>query len=221
METFFTIIIVAVPLIMAIVLHELGHGLVAYWCGDPTASQAGRLTLNPLKHMDPVGSFILPGLLILTTAPFLFGYAKPVPVNQNKLHHPRLQMIFVALAGPLVNFFLAFVSASLLIMNDPWFEGDPFLQELLVYSLRINVVLALFNLLPLFPLDGSHVIRNLIPVSILPERLFRAFGIIGIAIILLSPTWLSYIGINPSFLSHAIEVTTQTIFNLLNSLINH
>jgi Zn-dependent protease len=165
-----TIAVSLPPLLLALTLHELAHGYVALRFGDQTARWAGRLTLNPLKHLDPVGTFfILFGMI--TRAPVI-GWAKPVPVNPHNLHRPHTDMIWVALAGPAMNLALATASAfGLRWFPEPsWFARTPWalslavpLYEMLRASLWINVGLAIFNLLPVPPLDGSRVLSGLLP----------------------------------------------------------
>lgn len=170
--------ILAVPVLAAIVFHEVAHGAVAYALGDPTAARAGRLTLNPLPHIDPIGSIVLPGLLLLAplllgTRPFIFGYAKPVPVDFARLRHPRRDTILVALAGPGTNLVLAAISALALGLLPPG-QGIDVWQALRLMaraSIQINCVLAVFNLLPVPPLDGGRVLTALLPPS-----LAQAFG---------------------------------------------
>jgi Zn-dependent protease len=154
-----------VPLIIAIVFHEVAHGWVARLLGDPTAQEQRRLTLNPLRHVDPMGTIVVPGMLALASLP-TFGWAKPVPVNQRRLRNPRFGMMAVAAAGPLTNFVLAAVGAVLLGLLSRWnpqgAAGD-FLGLSLTYFVVINVSLALFNLLPIPPFDGSHIVEGLLP----------------------------------------------------------
>ena len=173
-----------VPLMAAVVLHEYAHGRVAYFFGDPTAKSLGRLTLNPLPHIDMYGSIIIPFMMFLMPGGFIFGWAKPVPIDTSKLHKPKRDMAFVAIAGPLMNLFLAVVSGLLLAL---FLYIDPTLGEnwppqpgvnpredmlgmllvplsaMMLFSVAINIVLFGFNLLPIPPLDGSRVLVSILP----------------------------------------------------------
>jgi len=152
-----------VPVILAVTFHEAAHGFVAYRFGDDTALLAGRVTFNPLKHIDPFGTVVLPALLLVTSG-FLFGYAKPVPVNFARLNHPRRDMVLVALAGPATNVLLAIASSLLFyaVGLTPRSVEDWFARNL-VNSLQINAVLCVFNMLPLPPLDGGRVAVGVLP----------------------------------------------------------
>lgn len=149
-----------IALMLAITFHEAAHGFIARMFGDYTATRQGRVTLNPLKHIDLFGTIILPGFMLLTSAPFLFGYAKPVPVNFDHLNPKRLGTILVAAAGPGMNFLLAWISALLLHIN---MGVDSLGNEILLNSVRFNIVLAIFNMLPIPPLDGGRVAVGLLP----------------------------------------------------------
>jgi Zn-dependent protease len=173
-ETIQNIAIWAVPVLVAIVFHEVAHGYVANYLGDPTAARMGRLTLNPLAHIDPFGTVLLPLLLIVAHSPFVFGYAKPVPVNFHNLRHPKRDMIWVALAGPLTNLALALGSAMVLKLllsydeplaaaSGPSIAIFSPLADMAKTSVIMNVVLAVFNLIPIPPLDGGRVLVGLLP----------------------------------------------------------
>lgn len=158
-----------VPLVIAIVFHEVAHGWVARALGDPTAAEMKRLSLNPLRHVDPIGTIVLPGFLALLKAPVL-GWAKPVPVNKWRLSNPRFGMMAVAAAGPGTNFVLAAIGAVLLgLLYQPYLGlAQPsglaaFAALNLQNFLLINIFLALFNLLPIPPFDGSHIVEGLLP----------------------------------------------------------
>ncbi len=167
------ILLWAGPVLIAVIFHEIAHGYVAYRLGDPTAAQAGRLTLNPIAHIDLFGTIIMPLLLIVSGAPFLFGYAKPVPVNFLNLHHPRRDMVLVALAGPGMNLLLAGLAALVLhlfLLPAAQTSTDGVAALGLIVAIRIlylfvlmNVGLAVFNMLPLPPLDGGRVATGLLP----------------------------------------------------------
>ena len=179
-EHIITILLTAVP---AIVLHEVAHGWAAFKLGDPTARNMGRLTLNPLKHVDPFGTVILPMMLYLpylmgwSKVPFVFGYAKPVPFNPARLGNPRRDIMLVRLAGPLVNLLLAFLCTRLALLL-----GQGFLVKPLVTAAMFNLALTFFNLIPIPPLDGSGIWY-----AVLPGRLLRLVvkldGMIGLVLV--------------------------------------
>ncbi|HLT03236.1 MAG TPA: site-2 protease family protein [Geminicoccaceae bacterium] len=152
------------PVILAITFHEAAHGWMAERCGDGTARMLGRVSFNPIRHVDPFGTLLLPALLLLLKAPFLFGYAKPVPVDFRRLRNPRRDMIWVALAGPGANVLLAF-AAALLLHPAAYAPAAvaPWLGENLANAIFFNVVLAVFNMLPLPPLDGGRVLTGILP----------------------------------------------------------
>lgn len=185
----YSVSIWAIPVLLAITLHEAAHGFAAWHLGDPTAKRLGRVSLNPFRHIDPFGTIMLPAMLLLVRAPFLFGWAKPVPVVFRNLRNPRRGMVLVSAAGPAANLLLAFLSALLLhavpLVPDgarEWF-GDTVRNSIL-----LNLVLAVFNMLPLPPLDGGRVAIGLLPTPLaLPLAKLERYGmaiLIGALILL-------------------------------------
>ena len=159
-----TILIYALPVLFAITVHEAAHGYAARHYGDHTAERLGRITLNPLKHIDPVGTIVMPLVLyIATSGAFLFGYAKPVPVNFGNLRNPKRDMVWVALAGPASNFFQAVFWKLLLIVLVVSGVQEPFFVEMAQGGILVNLVMWAFNLFPLPPLDGGRILVGLLP----------------------------------------------------------
>lgn len=190
----FTVSVWVIPVLVAVTFHEAAHGWVAWRLGDDTAYLLGRVTFNPFRHIDPFGTVLLPGLLLLVSGGrMMFGFAKPVPVNFSRLPHPRRDMILVAIAGPGSNMLLAIVSAALLHLL-PLLSGDVYqwVGHNLVNSARINMLLCVFNMLPIPPLDGGRVAVGLLPGPLARPlaRLERA----GILIILAGVFILPWIG---------------------------
>jgi Zn-dependent protease len=221
-----------VPLLAAVVLHEYAHGRVAYFFGDPTAKSLGRLTLNPLPHIDMYGSIIVPLIMFLIPGGFIFGWAKPVPIDTGKLHNPKRDMAFVAIAGPLMNLFLAVVSGLLLALFlyiDPTLRenwppqpgvaprGDLLgmvlvpLSAMMLFSVAINIVLFAFNLLPIPPLDGSRVLVSILPPkqAIALARLERHGMLVVLGLIMVN----SYIPILSMYIGSIRELFFQVFLS--------
>lgn len=180
------LLIIAPGMIAAITLHEASHGFVAWKLGDDTAYMMGRVTFNPLRHIDPMGTIILPALLVFTTG-FMFGYAKPVPVNYRRLRNPRRDMVLVAAAGPASNIVIALVSAiALRFIPEASTVTTAAITGIFVYSVFFNVMIGVFNMIPLPPLDGGRVAVGLLPYP-LAVRLARLerFGMIILLVALI------------------------------------
>nr|WP_249141601.1 site-2 protease family protein [Bradyrhizobium diazoefficiens] len=202
--SFYNISVWVLPLLLAITFHEAAHAFVAHRLGDNTASQLGRVSFNPLRHIDPFGTVILPAMLLFAHSPFLFGYAKPVPVNFRKLNNPRLDMVWVALAGPATNILLALASglAFHALPSEP-IDSARWIFDNLKNSLVINAVLAVFNMMPIPPLDGGRVAVGLLPRPLaLPLARLEPYGMmILIALLILLPLAGSQFGLNLDVIS--------------------
>jgi Zn-dependent protease len=203
------IIIYAPPVIFAITVHEAAHGYAAKYFGDRTAYQAGRISLNPLKHIDPFGTILLPAMTILLGG-ILFGWAKPVPVNFSRLRHPKKDMLWVAAAGPASNFVMALFWALVLklTMDSPSFMAEP-LSLMAKAGIGINIVLMVLNLLPLPPLDGGRIAVSLLPMHLArPFAQIERFGFIILLVLLFT-----------GVLSRILDPFINAVYLLINSLI--
>jgi Zn-dependent protease len=217
-STLYTVSIWVLPLVIAITFHEAAHAFVAHRLGDNTAFDLGRVSFNPLKHIDPFGTLLMPAILLMSHSPFLFGYAKPVPVNFRALHNPRIGMVWVALAGPATNIALALVAALALHAVDllpP--QAAQWTLDNLKNALVINVVLAIFNMLPIPPLDGGRVAVGLLPNALaVPLSRLEPYGmLILIGILIVLPLAGTRLGLNLDVISAILRTTTGYVIKIL------
>jgi len=203
------VVLQVVALLFAVSFHESAHGLVALLCGDPTAREQGRISLNPLKHLDPMGSVVVPALLALAGAP-VFGWAKPVPVDLSRTREPRTANLLVSAAGPVSNVILALASSLVVLaLDQPSGAHGGLLRSLVfalaLYSVLINVALAIFNLLPIPPLDGFGVLLSLLPRSLYPlAAALRRWGMLILLVVMMT-----------GMLSRILSPARQAIIHLL------
>ena len=229
-----------IPVVLAITLHEAAHGYAALALGDDTARLAGRLSLNPLRHVDRVGTILLPGFLLIFQlltfhrVLFMFGWAKPVPVSAGKFRNPRRGMAVVAAAGPAMNFFLAFLGALLMpLPSGPMPQGldpldvalsaHPIVAPFLFYFMLSNLVLGLFNLLPIPPLDGGRIAVGLLPLSLARRwaRLERAGILLVVLMVFLLPPLLREFGVDFDPFRDTLDAVIPWAFRLLFHITGH
>ncbi len=208
-----TIAVSILPLLFAIVIHEVAHGWAAYKLGDPTAKMLGRLTLNPIKHIDPIGTILVPGMLLLLGG-FIFGWAKPVPVTWQNLKKPRRDMALVAFAGPAANFLMAIfwglmVKLGMMLGNDMSWLGTP-LTLMGIVGITFNLILMVLNLLPILPLDGGRIVESLLPRTLSSKfSRLEPYGFFILLALIIS----GYLSV---ILGGPIQLFEQLIFTLLN-----
>jgi len=217
-STIYAVSVWVIPLVIAITFHEAAHGFVAHHFGDNTAWERGRVSFNPIKHIDPFGTLILPAILLISHSPFLFGYAKPVPVNFRALRHPRIDMVWVALAGPATNIALALIAAAgFHLLGFAPQNAAQWFADNLKNALVINVVLAVFNMLPIPPLDGGRVAVGLLPnVLAVPLSRLEPYGmLILVGFLIVVPMLGTQLGLNLDVISTILRTVTGYVIQLL------
>lgn len=214
------LVVIAPVAIIAITFHEAAHGFVAYKLGDPTAFQQGRVSFNPLRHIDPFGTVILPLALFFTTG-WLFGWAKPVPINPSRLNSPRRDMVLVAAAGPVINLGLALVSGIALSLYGAAGEEKDFFRQLFRWSIYFNVLIAVFNLIPIPPLDGGRIAVGLLPGSLaFPLARLEPLGMwIVIGLLLIVPLLTRHLGDEVNLFAMLIQPIVSAITGGIEALV--